>query len=153
MTYSLPGVDIQNIYAYRAQQTLYEQGYGEPFVGSLPIVRVRKDYQYDEIRATSTDDSPLHWIVGATYLVDFFHGNTDILVLPPLFELVNRVNQWRHDWSVYGDATYDLTSKLSIEGSLRYIRETNDTTFLVAPGVPLSSSATGVGSRLIPSGT
>src|SRR5262249_10137455 len=53
LEWSLPNVDITNIFAYRAQNTLYEQNYAHPITIDVPIVDNSKWYWYEELRAVS----------------------------------------------------------------------------------------------------
>jgi iron complex outermembrane receptor protein len=130
----LEGVDITNIFAYRAQHSLYEQNFAHPVTLDIPIVSNHKWYWYEELRAVSNGSGPIHWLAGATYLRNHFHGETTNLLLPPLNfgDVTHTFTESTDDvrnWSVYGQAGYDFTDKLNLTVSGRYIHETNKAVF------------------------
>jgi iron complex outermembrane receptor protein len=138
--WSLPGVDITNISSFRQQQTFYEENYAHPITVDVPIVNNSKWYLYEELRAISTDSGPFHFLGGATYLRDHVLGKTTNLLFPPLYTVpipavAGAVDTYVqsadlvNNWSVYGQVGYDITDKLNLTASLRFIHETNTTVF------------------------
>jgi iron complex outermembrane receptor protein len=130
----LDSVDITNITAYRAQHTLYEQNFAHPVNLDVPVVKNRKWYLYEELRAVSNGAGPFHFLGGFTYLRDHFHGETANLLLPPLglFDTFTESDDDVHNWSIYGQVGYDLTSNLNLTVSGRYIDESNKSVFATA---------------------
>jgi len=158
--WSVSGVDITNIAAFRQQQTVYDQNYPNPITVDVPIVANAKWYLYEELRAISTDSGPFHFLGGATYLRDHFLGKTTNLLFPPLYtvpipavagavdtfvESTDLVN----NWTVYGQVGYDFTSKLNFTASLRYDHETNEAIFTN----PVNSQASIGAKKYLPSAT
>jgi iron complex outermembrane recepter protein len=158
--WSLPGVNITDISAFRQQQTLYDENYAHPITADTPIVDNSKWYLYEELRAISTSDGPFHFLGGATYLRDHLLGKTANLLFPPLgtvpipavsgavstfVESTDLVN----NWSVYGQVGYDITSKLNFTTSLRFIHETNEAIFIN----PVATSDSIDAKKFLPSAT
>nr|VFJ78723.1 MAG: iron complex outermembrane recepter protein [Candidatus Kentron sp. FW] len=68
-----------------------------------------------ELRWTSPDEQPLRWIAGG------FHQGTDRRVKSVYQNFVNDNDNTA--WALFGQAEYDLTSRLELSGSLRYDRD------------------------------
>lgn len=158
--WSLPGVDVTDIFAYRAQQTFYSMNYAHPITLDLPIVQNAKWYWYQELRAVSTGPGPFHFLAGATYLRDHFDGLTTNYLLPPIYTVpipavqeatqsITQSNDEVRNWSVYGQLGYDLTEALTLEVSGRYIHETNEALFTL----PVISTAHVESNKFLPSAT
>ena len=157
--WSLPGVDITNIAAYRQQQTVYSNNYASPITVDIPLVQNQKWYLYEELRAISTSDGPFHFLGGASYLRDHTLGATTNVLFPPLgcipalatagtctfVQSTDLVD----NYSVYGQVGYDITSKLNFTTSLRWIHETNEANFTN----PVNSSSSIDAKRYLPSAT
>jgi iron complex outermembrane recepter protein len=158
--WSLPGVDITDISAFRQQQTVYSQNYAHPVTIDIPVVDNTKWYLYEELRAISTDSGPFHFLGGATYLRDHLLGKTANSIFPPLdtvpipavssalYSFVQSTDLV-NNWSVYGQVGYDITSNLSFTTSLRYIHETNDAVFTN----PVNSESSIDAKKFLPSAT
>jgi iron complex outermembrane recepter protein len=134
--YSLPHVDITSISAYRAQRTAFLDDVAAIAVPVItPDVNNHKWYAYQELRAISTDEGPLHLLGGATYLRTRFGSEVNLgLILPvipymPSDYEVDVVN----NWTVYLQAGYDLTQALNLTVSGRYFHEQNRGTFDIPP--------------------
>jgi len=128
---SLDNMDLTSISAYRNQHTEFLEDLN---ASSVPItaafVNNHKHFFYQELRAASAFEGPLQFIAGATYLDSSFRGATDVDILTPLASFpVARATTKVKNWSVYAQATYDLTEKLSATVSGRYIHEKNDSYF------------------------
>ena len=123
-----PGFDLTSISAYRRQHTMFIEDLGASTVPlTNAFVNNKKHFWYQELRAISTFDGPLHLIGGATYLSDYFHGVTDVNVLKPILTLpVARAVDRVKNYSIYGQAAYDFTDHLTLTASGRYIHEKND---------------------------
>jgi iron complex outermembrane recepter protein len=156
--WSLPGVDLTDISSFRQQQTLYSENYAQAITADIPTVDNQKWYAYEELRAVSTFSGPIHVLGGATYLKDFIHYLTTNQLFPPLTtipaieSITNTLTQSTdlvRNWSVYAQASYDITSALSLTASGRYIHETNNATFTA----PLNSVASIDSSKFLPSAT
>jgi iron complex outermembrane recepter protein len=149
---SLPGVDLTSITSYRRNETFYEEDSAGSSVPVLvPFVDNHKWNAYQELRAVSTGDARYHFVGGATYLDNNILGYTHVLYInnplfgAPVTTSIDRV----HSWSVYGQAAYDLTDRLTLTGSLRYVHEVNAAHFFE----PADSRATLIGKKALPSAT
>jgi iron complex outermembrane receptor protein len=160
LEWSLPNVDITNIFAYRAQNTLYEQAFAHPITEDVPIVDNSKWYWYEELRAVSTTAGPWHFLAGGTYLHDHFHGKTTNLLFPPLYtvpipaiqEATNTFTESTdtvRNWSIYGQVGYDFTDDLNLTVSGRYIHEINEALFTA----PVVSTASIEANKFLPAAT
>jgi iron complex outermembrane receptor protein len=157
--WSLPGVDLTNIAAYRQQQTVYSQNYASPITVDIPLVQNSKWYLYEELRAISTGSGPFHFLGGATYLRDHTLGKTTNVLFPPLCCIpalagagINTFVQSTdlvNNYSVYGQVGYDITSKLNFTTSLRWIHETNEANFTN----PINSTSSIDAKKFLPSAT
>ena len=154
---NLPGVTLTSITSYREQQTVYSNDSGTDNIPWLvPIVKNKKWYFYQEVRAVSNSSGPLHFIAGATYLREHVHYNTVInyFNLSLLAGAVTDSNHDNHNWSIYGQIGYDLTDNLNLTASGRYVSLKDEAVFNSppsAPGVP--TSAIQKNSKFLPSAT
>ncbi len=130
--FSLPGVDLTSITAYRYQHTEFVTDLA---ASNVPLfaasVNNLKHYFYQEFRGISTVDGPLHVIGGATYLLSQYNGKTDLNILTPLVSAptVHAFDQVRN-YSIYAQGQYDLTPELSLTVSGRFVHEANDAHFV-----------------------
>lgn len=128
---SLDGVDITSITAYRENHSrfLTELGF-LPFNFLAAKVDIDKSTFYQELRAASTGDGPLHWIVGGSYLQAKFDGGLATTIfkgIPYLANLPSGSGKYTvTNWSAFVQADYDITEKLNLMLSGRYIHEKND---------------------------
>jgi iron complex outermembrane receptor protein len=138
---SLNNIDLTSITAYRRQHTFFLDDLGASSAPSSSAeVDNHKHYFYQELRAVSSFDGPFQFIAGATYLKSFFAGNTNVNILTPLVSLHSAESEDRvKNWSVYAQASYDLTDNLSLTASGRYVHERNSALFLLSGGT-LSST-------------
>jgi iron complex outermembrane receptor protein len=150
--WSLPHVDLTSITAYRAQQTDF---FEDLAAGPAPLIDVlvqnRKWFFYQELRAVSNDTGRLHYLAGATYLRDDFHGrsHTDYLAMitNPATHVVDEVK----NWSIYGQIGYDILEALNLTVSGRYVHETNTADF--TDPVAQASTASLEEHKFLPSAT
>lgn len=137
---SLPGVDITSISAYRHQHTILNtDGTGT----SPPVfayqVEVQKHYFYQELRAVSDLSGPFQFIAGATYLKSQFDGfNAGGAFGFPFAGVTAGTVTKVENWSIYGQASYDLTPQLTLTVSGRYVSEKNTSSFTDGYVVPYS---------------
>ena len=124
-----PYVDITSITSYMDFKILYRIDFD---LSTATLVHFRPDHYGDaftqEFQFTpGYDVDRLDWIVGAFYLKDdtgfdpFLYDTTD-----PMFGPVTVTNTARvitDAFAVFGEATYDITDKLSFTGGLRYSYE------------------------------
>jgi iron complex outermembrane receptor protein len=140
MVWSLPGVDLTSISAYRRQHTYFTDDLGGSSVPlTSALVNNHKHFWYQELRAISTFDGPLHLIGGATYLSNYFRGATDVYLLGnfanfPVARATDRVK----NYSLYAQAAYDFTDNITLTASGRYIHEKNNAFFQIS-GTPFTS--------------
>lgn len=131
---SLDSVDITSITAYRENKSRFLTDFGFNGVRTYESnVVIDKTTFYQELRAVSAGDGPLHYIAGASYLRGTFDGGSNVNIIAPLI-LGVPANQGRYvvkNWSVYAQLGYDLTDQVNLTVSGRYISETNDSNFTV----------------------
>jgi len=159
--WTLPGVTLTSITAYREQQTHYENDSGTdnvPFV--VPIVLNSKWYLYQELRAVSTGSGPFHFIAGGTYLREHVHYFTVIKDFNlSLFAGPDTIsNHNNHNWSVYAQVGYDLTDNLNLTVSGRYVSLKDAAVFsspLPNPADPFPAPTTALqkNTKFLPSAT
>jgi len=93
------------------------------------VVTVYRRYFYQELRAQTTDKGPLHLLGGATYFRDrinfTINGQFLGFTLSPTQSFMHTTS-----WSVYGQAGYDITDRLNLTASLRYIHEQRKADFI-----------------------
>jgi iron complex outermembrane receptor protein len=149
--WSLPHVDLTSISAYRAQQTnFFEDLAASPVPLFDILVQNRKWYLYQEFRAVSNDTGRWHYLAGATYLSNNFHGGNHTDALPPLItNPENTAVDAVRNWSIYAQLGYDLTDQLNLTVSGRYVDERNSADVTT----PTASSATMKESKFLPSAT
>ncbi len=127
----LPGVDLTSITSYRKNESnfLTELGF-TPFAMLQARVPLKKKTLYQELRAVSTSDGPLHWIAGASYLRNQFDGGLFVNLVPPVPYLQNLPSgdggYVVKNWSAYAQLTYDISDQFSVMASGRYLNEKND---------------------------
>lgn len=99
-----------------------------------------------EFRLISSNDGPLTWLAGAAYASDTntTKSNVDVQSLADYgFTTITLVQaqfkQETNTWAVYGQAGYDISNNLNINGSVRYTDEDKEIDYvaLVAEGGPL----------------
>ena len=112
---------------------------GEPFVvtNGIPTTRLAEQEVFtQEVRLTSTGDSPLQWIVGAYYrdretIASTATSAPDFVPLVTIFtpDYTGNVQSVTEDVgyeqiSVFGELQYSLTDQLTLIGGLRWFEET-----------------------------
>jgi iron complex outermembrane receptor protein len=147
---NLPGWDITSISSYRTQKQYYyndSSGSSAPLV--IPIINNRRWNFYQEVRAVSNDKGPFHFLAGATYLRNHTYGNTVInyFGIAAFTGGPTVATDDVNNWSVYGQVGYDLTDKLNLTVSGRYVHEKNVASF----ASPTVSSATLLSQKFLPS--
>jgi iron complex outermembrane receptor protein len=127
----LGGADITSITAWRKNKTFYrdDQAGVAPTILNINVTG-NKEYFYQELRAVSTTDGPLQYLVGASYLNTDVSGDSYIIYYPPLFQTASTTSSGGiKNWSVYAQLGYDLTENLNLTVSGRYIDEKNSVTY------------------------
>ena len=106
-----------------------------------------------EFRLLSNNEGPLSWLAGATYAKDTNDTKTsaDITILNAVdpvnvpFDLVtNTYSQETTTWAVYGQAGYDISDRVNINGSLRYTDEDKELDYVTNVGVGSEITAIGI---------
>lgn len=92
--------------------------------------RVKFDVWSQEFRLVSNDAGPFTWLAGISYNADFIQDNRTFsfadnsLAAPPPFNMVERgYHQSTRAWAIYGNAAYNVTDDVRVQGSLRYTDE------------------------------
>jgi iron complex outermembrane receptor protein len=148
----LGDIELTSITAYRHQKSDY---FSDSSVADAPsiitsVVYPSKHYFYQEVRAVSRFSGPLQVLGGATFLESKLNGETDLFILTPDLPLSRTaVRQKVTNWSVYLQAEYDLTDKLRLTGSGRFIHEVNKTMFTQ----PVVSQGQLTSQKFVPSAT
>lgn len=130
-TLELPGIDLTSITAYRKNKSGYltELGFA-PFNFLAAQVDLRKSTTYQELRAVSNADGPLHYIAGASYLRATLAGGLVSNLLHPVpFLHALPAGQGGYvvkNWSAYVQVDYDVTDNLNVMVSGRYLHEKNN---------------------------
>jgi iron complex outermembrane recepter protein len=149
---SLGSVDLTSITAFRWNKSEFQ---GDIGASPVPVAGFSTDFErnffYQELRAVSAGDGPFRWLAGATYFKDhvdaFIVGITLGFPGTPTTSKINTKN-----YSIYGQASYDLTEKLTLTGSLRYVNEKKDVTFPPTATAPSATDVTKV-DKFIPAAT
>lgn len=151
LVWNAPGVDVTSITAYRNLRSSTSGDNGTSTVAFIPFsVNFERDYVYQEFRFASTFDGPLRLLGGATYLRNEIQGESDFFFLSYDIPAGSTyVDQTIDNWSIYGEAGYDLTDRFSLTFSGRYIREENEADFTQ----PIISSTESVQKKFVPSAT
>jgi len=151
----LPGVDLTSITAYRKNKSefLTELGF-TPFAMVQAHVPLKKKTFYQELRAVSSSDGPLDYIVGASYLRTQLDGGLFSNLIPPLINAVpaGSGGYVTKNWSVYAQLGYDLTEQLNLTVSGRYIHEKNNA-HSINPLTQTDDPFTMVEKKFLPSAT
>ena len=142
---SMPTFDVTSISADRHQTFTYFDDLNNAPVSTLDTnTHYHSWYFYQELRAVSTGTGPIHWLGGATYLTDHVHSASATGILLPLVEPKTSAESISvvHNWSAYIQGGYDFTRALNLTVSVRYIHETNNTSFILPVGVSGNSLET-----------
>jgi iron complex outermembrane recepter protein len=158
-------VDFTSITAFRKQHTQFIDDLGASTLASTAaLVDNHKHYFYQELRAVSHMPGPFQFIVGGSYLKNFFQGYTDLQLFggilggSPLARSTDKVE----NWSIYAQLSYELTSQLTLTASGRYIHEKNTAQFFdlstnpnpnIAFVNPTGSPVSATESKFLPSAT
>jgi iron complex outermembrane receptor protein len=152
VVFNADAFDITSITAYRHQRTRYQASSGQSQVLDVQalVEYPTKEFFYQELRAVSAFDGPLRLLGGVTYLDNHQAGRTRVFLLNPALKIGDtQVDQKIENWSVYAEVGYDITDRLTLTGSGRYMRETNRAHFIL----PVDSDARSVDKKFIPAAT
>ena len=128
---NLDGIDLTSITAYRENHSkfLTELGF-LPFNFLAASVNIDKSTFYQELRAASTGEGPLSWIVGGSYLRAKFDGGLETTIfkgIPYLANLPSGSGRYTvTNWSAFLQLGYDITDRINLTASARYVHEKND---------------------------
>lgn len=150
---SLGGIDITSISALRWNNSNFRGDIGAAPVG---MAGFQTDFDrhsfYQEVRAVSNVEGPLRFLGGATYFKDKIESEIVTVFLGfnlpgPTVSTVRTRN-----YSIYGEVSYDLSERLTLTGSLRYVEETKRALFPAQAGFPITRAKTKQ-NKLLPSAT
>jgi iron complex outermembrane receptor protein len=134
---SLDALDITSITAFRENKSrfLTELGF-TPFNFLAANVDINKQTFYQELRAVSTGEGPLHYIAGASYLrAKFAGGLLTNLLTPIIMGVPSGAGRYTvKNLSAYLQLSYDVSDNLNVMVSGRYIHEKNDAASFDATG-------------------
>jgi iron complex outermembrane receptor protein len=150
--WNVGGFDVSSITAYRHQRTFVQltSGQSQAIDVQANVTYPAKEFFYQELRAVSNFDGPLRLLGGATYLANHQNGLTQTFLLNSALSIGDtKIDQHVYNWSVYAQAEYDLTDRLTLSASGRYMRESNHSLFTL----PVVSSARSVEQKFIPAAT
>lgn len=149
---SLDALDITSITAFRKNRSDFFSDLGfasSPLFGAH--VDIHKKAFYQELRAVSTGEGPLHYIAGASFLRVQFDGKTSTTILPPLVVEApgSATGYVVKNWSAYAQLAYDLSDSLNLMVSGRYLHEANHAKFVFPAAPPYSQTE----KKFLPSAT
>ncbi len=129
--------DWRNILAYREMQNTLFGDFDGTTVTRFHLFQDQDQDQWSyESQLISTTNGPLSW-VGGLFL---FRESNDQPTRQDIFAPgpTNVIRQDTEAWAVYGQATYDLTDRMSLTGGLRYSWEEKDVNIVstLASGEP-----------------
>lgn len=144
-------VEFTSITAYRNLETATSGDNGTSTVAFIPFtVDFDRESLYQEFRLSVQPEGPLRFLAGATYLRNELDGESEFFLLSYTIPAGSTyVSQKIDNWSVYGEVGYDLTDRLNLTFSGRYMREKNEAKFTQ----PIVSSTDSTQSKFIPSAT
>lgn len=125
-----PAVTLTSISSLRRNEYHF---YDDSTAAPVPLITAEthsyRNTFYQELRAVSNGAGPLKFIAGGSYS----HDDFDLDVVVKYFGVLpggTALSTTKTDaYSVYGQLSYDLTSKLTLTGSLRYVGESKSVAF------------------------
>ena len=148
----LPGVDLTSITAVRWSNSQFS---GDLGAAPVPIAGFSTDFRrrffYQELRAVSTGTGPLQFLGG----VNYFRDKVDNLITNILLGFpagTTTATTRTKSYSAYAEIGYDLTDRLKLTGSLRYVHDTKPAFYPAQSGLP-EARAEQKGDKLIPAAT
>ena len=149
---SLGGVDLTSTTAYRGNESQFQ---GDIGASPVPIAgfstNFRRHFFYQELRAVSSGSGPFKWLVGATYFKDHIDASIIGITLGIPGAATTSTTNTRN-YSIYGQASYDLSDKLTFQASLRYANERKSVAF-PASGALFAVANTSTVDKFIPEAT
>ena len=119
----MPGFTLTSITAFRWNKSQFRGDIGAanvPIAGFQTLFDRRNIYQ--ELRAVSSGDGPFRWLGGVTYYHERIDNLLASIVLGTPF--APTIAQTKTDsYSAYVQGEYDLTDRLTVTASLRYVDE------------------------------
>lgn len=146
-----PGFDLTSITAYRELENETRGDSATSAVVFVPFdITGEREYLYQEFRLTSTGSGPWSYLGGVTYLDNELRGRSDVYFLSydVLFG-VTEYDQEIENWSAYGEVGYDLSDRLNLTVSGRFMSEDNEVEFTQ----PVESGTQSDESKFVPSAT
>lgn len=146
-----PGFDLTSITAYRKMKNTTRGDSANSAVLFVPFdISTDRDYLYQEFRLTSSGEGPWRYLGGVTYLDNNLKGHNDVYFLSyDVLYGITKYDQEIRNWSAYGELGYDLTERLNLTVSGRYMSEENDVKFKA----PVVSRRQSEESKFVPSAT
>lgn len=135
-------VSISGYSAFTNKSTIDADFYSGNFANAV----FNQDFeQYSqEFRLLSPDADRFRYVLGAYFSTsDLFEQRTTGVLFAPPASSYRELRQDSKVFSVYGQVSYDLTDRLSINGSLRYTDESKDTSFQRYAGPLAATNFTG----------
>lgn len=150
--WNVGGFDVTSITAYRHQRTFVQLSSGQAQAIDVKAIvgYPDKEFLYQELRAVSNFEGPLKILGGATYLSNHQAGRTQTFLLNDALKIGDtQIDQHVYNWSIYAQAEYQLTDRLSLTASGRFMHEINRSQFTL----PVVSFARAVEQKFVPSAT
>jgi iron complex outermembrane recepter protein len=140
---ALDHVDLISITAFRWNNSNFRGDIGG---APVPMAGFETDFDrnnfYQELRAVSSGDGPFRYLGGVTYYED----TIDSLIYTVFtgFNLPGPTTSHTKtkNWSIYGELSYDITDRLTLTGSLRYVSEKKDLHFPAQGGFGATDAST-----------
>jgi len=95
---------------------------------------MRRDVWTQELQAVSNSDGPFHWLLGGYYLKE--KGFIEVQIQSPVLVSAGVHNVDTTSASAFGQATYDITDRLSLILGGRYTHEKKDLSVTPNPTLP-----------------
>jgi outer membrane receptor protein involved in Fe transport len=126
--YNLGAMTLTDLISYDSgERTEYDNFDASSQSSGDVFFQTRADVLENELRLTSNQAAPLKWVTGVYYANQYLNDNYDTGYLPLNgFDRAVRYTQIVNTVSVFGQATYAVTSKLSLTGGLRLEYEKRD---------------------------
>jgi len=124
MNYDFGDFDVKSISAYRTFDSEFGRDSDNspfPIVATIDIMHHKQFSQELQVSGVAANDR-LKWLFGAFYFTE--SGSNSNIVPIPVFDVVSGGSVDNNSWATFGQATYDVTEKMSLTIGARYTNET-----------------------------
>lgn len=124
MNYDFGDFEVKSISAYRTFDSEFGRDSDNspfPIVATIDIMDHEQFSQELQVSGVAADNR-LKWLFGVFYFEE--SGNNSNIVPIPVFDVVSGGSVDNGSWAAFGQATYDVTEKMSLTIGARYTDET-----------------------------